>query len=119
MSFEIMCMVDLKTTIDCSSEAFSKAMWNYRYDFQMAMYCEGIKQITGREVNHPVLLAIEKNPPFEVALYHCDAEVMSKGLQDYHRALAVLAECLKTNKWPAYQTSMQSITLPKWALSNF
>jgi PDDEXK-like domain of unknown function (DUF3799) len=117
MNFEIMCMVDLKTTIDCSLDAFSKSIWNYRYDFQLGMYCEGIREITGRSINHAVLLAIEKNPPFEVALYHCDDSVLAKGVEDYHRALSILSECIKKNQWPAYQTSMQSIQLPRWALS--
>lgn len=118
INFDLMTLLDVKTTQDCSSDAFSKSIWSYRYDFQLAMYAEGIRLITGRNVNYSIYLAIEKEPPFEVALYVADQKLMQKGLQDYRRALDLLSDCLHKNRWSSYQDSLETIQLPAWALGD-
>lgn len=110
-------LIDVKTTTDCSIEAFSKTIWNYRYDFQMAQYGIGTEIISGKKMEFHAFIAIEKEPPYEVAVYVADEGLMSKGAEDYHKAMAKLAECIKTDKWEGYQASgIQNIGLPHWAL---
>lgn len=111
---ELMALVDLKTTVSCEKAEFEKSIWNYRYDFQMAMYCEAIRNITGRDVNYAIFLAIEKTPPYEVALYVADQKVRDHGTLDYYRALQTLQACLLSNKWYPYQRGLQEISLPPW-----
>lgn len=118
LQFNVMALVDLKTTRDCSMEKFSRSCWDYRYDFQLAMYCDGIKQITGQTVHYPTLIAIEKEPPYEIAVYIADEAMMDRGERDYHRALRKLRECIDKNEWPGYQAGLQNITLPPWAFYN-
>lgn len=109
-------LIDVKTTPNCSIEEFSKTIHKYRYDFQMAMYCEAIHLITGKPVNVPLFLTVEKEPPFEVALYPVDSlsKLLRKGTYDYQKALVTLHHCLKTNQWLPYQSQMQPIDLPVW-----
>lgn len=118
LSFNLMALVDVKTTIDCSRDGFSKSIWNYRYDFQLAMYCEGIKQITGKEVDYPAFIAVEKEAPYEVAVYIADREMMDKGRDDYRKALRTLKKCLEAGTFPKYQTKIEEISLPRWAFQN-
>jgi hypothetical protein len=115
LQFNLNALVDLKTTRDCSLNEFSKIIWNYRYDFQLAMYCEGIRQITGKAPDYPAIIAIEKTPPYEVAVYLADEAMLERGALDYRKALRLLKQCLDKNEWPGYQTSVQSISLPQWA----
>lgn len=118
LSFNLMALVDVKTTIDCSREGFAKSIWNYRYDFQLAMYSEGIKQITGKEVDYPAFIAVEKEPPYEVAVYIADKEMIDKGREDYRKSLLTLKACLDTDTFPKYQSKIEEISLPRWAFTN-
>jgi hypothetical protein len=113
---DLMALVDIKTTMDCTYSEFSKSIWGMRYDFQMAMYCAGIEIITGKKVQYPVFIAVEKTPPYEIGMYTADDGIMGKGLQDYQKALDLLKACIEKNEWPGYQLSVQSISLPYWAL---
>lgn len=115
VNFELMTLLDVKTTIDCTQESFSKSIWNYRYDFQMAFYCHGIECITGRPPNYCIYLAVEKQPPYEVGLWVVDDLLLKKGMEDCRMALDKLAQCLHKNEWPAYQNSLETISLPHWA----
>jgi hypothetical protein len=115
LSFNLNALVDIKTTDDCEMNAFSRTIWNYRYDFQLAMYSEGVRLISGKAPDYHAYIAIEKTPPFEVAVYIADDSVLDKGLQDYKKAIRLLSECLEKNSWPKYQEKMENINLPAWA----
>lgn len=112
-------LLDIKTTTDVRAEQFMKSIWNYRYDFQMGMYCEGIQLITGKAVQYPLILAVEKKAPFECALYLCDEALMTKGLGDFKIAIQRLKQCIDENMFDSYQRKIQPISLPHWALKEF
>ena len=107
-------LVDIKTTQDCSLDAFSKTIWNYRYDFQMAMYSEGVRKTLFRPERHAYIV-IEKSAPYEVAVYYADEQMLAMGMNDYNRANAMLAKCLKTNSWDSYQAMAETIGLPAYS----
>lgn len=115
VSFDLGTLVDLKTTQSIVKSDFQKTIWNYRYDFQLAMYGEGIKAITGKPVNYHAIVAVETAAPYEVAVYVADEGMIAKGQEDYRRALDTLSECLSTNTWPRYQKEIEDISLPGWA----
>lgn len=119
LHFGHMALLDVKTTTDVRASEFMKSIWNYRYDFQMAMYVEGIQLITGKPVQYPLMLAIEKKPPFECAMYLCDEAMMTKGLQDFKLATSRLKECIDNAMFESYQRKIQPISLPHWALKEF
>lgn len=108
-------LADVKTTDSVLEEDFSKSIWNYRYDFQMAMYCEGIYEITGQRPKYPTIIAIEKKPPYECAVYVLDAEAMAIGLRDYRRATRLIRSSFDSGVWSRYQSKMKPIGLPYWA----
>lgn len=108
-------LIDLKTSEDCTEDQFMRSLWNYRYDFQLAMYGQGVKAVYGRDILKYVFIVIEKEPPFEVAVYELEPMAVERGLIDYRNCLNQLKECLSKNEWPAYQSSMQTINLPNWA----
>ena len=112
-------LLDVKTTQSIEKDEFSKSIWNYRYDFQMAMYCLGIEIITGNKVEFPLFLAIEKNPPYECGVYMADSLMLHKGLEDYKRAMFLLKENLISGEWSPYQKRNELISLPAWALKEF
>lgn len=109
-------LADVKTTESCREDNFMRSIAKYRYDFQMAMYAEGIYQITGKRVEFPVFIALEKKPPYECAVYILNDEAMQNGLRDYRRALESIRSCYDNNRWPKYQSKMKTIGLPHWAM---
>jgi len=115
--FGIHAEVDLKTTQDCSRYAFSRSIMNYNYHFQRAMYAEGIKAITGKYPEHSVFIAVEKEPPFEVAVYRADIGMMDYGREQYKQALRTLRTCIDTMTWPGIQATMEDIALPAYVFN--
>ncbi len=108
-------LADVKTTDDISYESFSKSIWNYRYDFQMAMYGEGIERITGKRPEYHAFIAIENKEPYDVAVYVLDADSLAKGLQDYNGCLSVINEAMQKQEWARANHGMTEIRLPAWA----
>jgi len=109
-------LLDVKTTTDVESKKFSRTLWEYRYDFQMAFYSLGMELITGKPVRYPLYLAIEKKHPFECAVYSVDDIVLQKGKSDYDIAMKKLKECIESRSWLGYQNKIETISLPYYAL---
>lgn len=110
-----MANIDIKTTRGKIDErSFANSIYSWKYHAQMAMYCDGIKAVTGKKVDFPAFLCIQSIAPFECALYIADDKMMSVGHQEYKRGLSILNECIKSNIWPGFQPKMQDISLPKW-----
>lgn len=108
-------LADIKTTQDASLDAFMGSIAKYGYHFQMGMYEEAIKIITGQAPRISCFIAVEKNPPYAVAVYQCDEAILSTGNHQYRRALDKLLECMAIDYWPSYQDKKsQTITLPRW-----
>lgn len=116
-SSDINAIVDLKTTENCESDNFSKTIWNFRYDIQIAMYSTGCTVIDKKAVDHHIFIAVEKSAPFEVAVYVADEKMLEVGIRDYEKSMKKLAKCIETNTWTSYQDNMTEISLPKWAFN--
>ncbi len=62
-----------------------------------------------------VFIAVEKTPPYAVALYELDAEAVDLGRALARRDLARYANARDFGVWPGYPDAVQSLSLPKWA----
>lgn len=98
---------DLKSTTDASEPAFRRAIWNYAYDRQGAHYCDA----TGLRF---VLIAVEKTPPYAVAVYALDDWWMQSGQERRMPHLRTYAHCRATGKWPSYPDKIQHIGHERW-----
>ncbi len=108
-------LVDLKTTMDARQSSFERDVMKYHYFLQASHYAEGAR-ITG--VANPdvfVFLVIEKTPPYEIAIYPCDAGVLGYGDQWRSKLMREYAECRKTGIYPGYNPRAQMIKIPTWA----
>ena len=102
-------IADVKTTQDASPAAFAKSMATYRYHVQDAHYREGF------DSPRFVWIAVEITPPYAVAVYADDADMLARGKQARDADLRTYAECKAKDHWPGYPDLIQSITLPRWA----
>ena len=105
--------VDVKTTQDARESAFRRDVLRYRYHIQDAFYRNGLAA-NDVPVEHFVFISIEKSPPHAIGIYEIDTEGVSRGYSAAHRGMATLAECLRTDHWPDYGTSIITVDLPPW-----
>lgn len=113
--FDLGINAEVKTAQSSDRHKFSRKIWEYSYHVQIAMQCEGIKIITGEDVDLPMFVAVEQKPPYEVGVFTAAQDLIEKGHKDLRRALDRLAVCLEKNAWPRRQVSAQNISLPKIA----
>ena len=104
-------VVDLKTTDDASPYAFGRSAAKYRYDVQAALYTD-VLEANGHIVEGFVFIAVEKNPPYAVAVYVIEDEDIARGREKYLENLKTWRECKATNKWPGY--TMGKLMLPNY-----
>ncbi len=108
-------MIDVKSTVDASPRAFQRACFNYGYHLSAAYYVDGWEDAMGGLVNKFMILAVEKDPPFEAALYALDPDFMQAGREAYRKALDIYADCSLTGKWYGYPHGASLLELPRWA----
>jgi len=106
--------VELKTTKDASRAAFGRDINYYRYHQQGAMQLDGLNALAPHERKF-VFVAVEKEPPYCVAVYELEEDALQLGRDDYQKHLRMYAECLSTNRWPGYPDGIDYVSLPPWA----
>ena len=126
-------IVDLKTigdtdwTGNASPRGFAKAAANNHYDLSAAFYVDGVREATGQDCSW-IWLVQEKIPPYAVALYYASDEpfetedgiicpsVLDNGRAKIKNLLPIYNDCLNTDTWPGYDTDIQTLALPGWAI---
>ena len=104
-------IVDLKTTQDGRSDAFTRSILNYGYDVQAALYVDVAAAIDGMKRDF-YWVAVEKDSPYAVAVYKASDEMLQRGREQYTRAIEVYKECAALDLWPAYSQQIQTLNLP-------
>lgn len=108
-------LVDIKTTEDASTSAFSSSTFKFKYHMQAAFYMDGFARISGNMPEIFVFIAVEKNPPYLCAVHRIPAEsdTLEAGRKEYTEALEKYLEGKENDKWPGYEGS-SNIMLPAW-----
>jgi len=113
-------IADIKTTDDASPEGFARAVMKYRYHFSAAMYLEGVNQcdqiMTATDYRYLnfILIAVEKTPPYQVAIYNLPGDVLNLGLQQFRVAMQRLHDARQSG-FPSMSPEIRDIKLPAWA----
>ena len=109
-------VVDLKTTADASTDAFIKDAIKYGYDFQAAMYLEGVKANTGKEHGF-VFIVVEKDPPYSINILQADEAFIKHGYDLFREYIGIYHDCKTTNNWYGYLgkfDAINALSLPPW-----
>lgn len=108
-------IVDLKTAADASEEGFSRAAGNYGYHMQDAHYLDGAAAC-GLTARGFIFVVVENTRPHAVAVYVLDDRARDAGRTKIRRALNLLAECKREDKWPGYPAEIKTLELKPWSL---
>ena len=109
-------IVDLKSTSDASTEAFTKSAINYGYDFQAAMYSEGVEKNILQKPRF-VFIAVEKDPPYAVNILQADELLLRRGYGLYRSFLDTYHDCRLSGNWFGYlgkANQINTLALPSW-----
>jgi exodeoxyribonuclease VIII len=112
-------IVDLKTTLDASANAFAKSMASFNYHIQAAFYQHVIEQSTGERPRGFTFAAVEKEAPYACQFFLLSEDSMAEGHRQVRKLLNQLAElthtCPDDSPWPSYNTETTVLELPRWA----
>ena len=110
-------MLDLKTCVSAEYHAFQRSLATYRYYVQAAFYLDGATEATGEPHKDFIFIAVEKSPPFSVALYTLDKGSVEFGRQAYLADLNRLCDYRENPElWPGYPCEIREMLLPNWAI---
>jgi hypothetical protein len=110
---------DYKTTSDAETTAFMRSAIKFSYDVQAAHYCEGLKQIYGKDFMF-VFIAQETKAPYLVNILQADEYFMDNGREVRDKMLETYKKCLELDEYPAFlgfkedKTFFNSLTVPAW-----
>lgn len=107
------CIVDVKTTDDASKEGFAKSIAKFSYHIQAAFYLDIANQC-GYQAETFKIIAVEKEPPYAVAVYTLSSLAIQKGREEYQRLLGTYAFARQFNQYDAYSEDDLIIDLPAW-----
>lgn len=107
-------IVDLKTTTDASPRGFSKVVADRGYFVSGALYRMGAEAL-GWEWRDHVFIAVEKTPPYAVAVYRLDLSALADGDRVARQLLRQYGAYEAAGEWPSYPPTVQDIGLPTWA----
>lgn len=113
-------LFDLKSTEDASPEGFARTVAKWRYHVQDAFYRHVVASATNCDADELsfVFVAVEKKPPFAVALYELDELAALQGWVDAREDLRRYKTAKETGKWCGYSPRIETLSLPRWAVSN-
>lgn len=113
-------LFDLKSTEDASPEAFARTVAKYRYHVQDAFYRHVVASATNCDADDLsfIFVAVEKKPPFAVALYQLDELAALQGWVDAREDLRRYKAAKDTGKWGGYSPRIETLSLPRWAVSS-
>jgi hypothetical protein len=121
LSFNLNTLVDVKTTQDCTEEAFMRSAFKNHllYPVQMAMYDEAIFHITGKRPDHCAWIAIEPKAPFELAVHEVGPMTMQIGRYEYNRLMDRVKLGIDSGEWPGYQVIAGVAEPPNYIVQHY
>lgn len=109
-------IVDLKTTVDASPDAFGRAIGSYQYHLQAAFYYMAAEALLNCTPTAFVFIAVEKEPPYAVGCYVLETAHLLAGARLVEQALDKYKKAIEADRWAGYGDLIQPARVPSWAL---
>jgi hypothetical protein len=104
-------LLDLKSCRSAHPREFARQVVNYGLDIQAAFYIDLCRR-NGLEKKRFGFLAQDKFPPYLACIHWLPDEWIRYGAARYRKILADVAEAIRLNDWPGYQTG--ELMPPEW-----
>lgn len=107
-------LLDVKSCRRADKFSFEREIANRHYHRQAAFYLD-IARMHGMDVDSFMFIAVEKTPPYAVAVWDLDLEAIQQGRREYRRLINIYDNCVRTGVWNGYGDSPKPIGLPEYA----
>lgn len=105
---------DLKSTTSASKDEFERDARKYLYRISAAYYLEVVNEVwPTKSYRDFYLIACEKEPPFEVAVYRIDDRSIAAGIEDVRAALRKIKTYLDKGPaaWGGYDLGIREVLI--------
>jgi len=115
------CIVDLKSTNDASYSGFQRSCHKFDYNIQEAFYTGGAasKDLNLDIKNGMFFVVVEKEPPYQCAVYKLDPQWVRQGSIQIQNAMLEYARCKESGEWPGYgyrnEIPVRDLAMPGYA----
>jgi hypothetical protein len=112
-------IVDLKSTKDVSPRGIRKDVTEYRYYQQDPFYRAAVASL-GYDLADVgfVFVFVGSTPPHLVTVTVLDEEAVAEGMACNEDAVDLWVRCHETGEWPGYSEDIETISLPRWAVTH-
>jgi hypothetical protein len=107
-------IVDLKTTRNTAPAKFAADCARFGYDLQAGFYGDAAA-VAGLGALPFKFLAVQKVPPYDVAVFNVPEDVMTVGRAKYEDAIDKVIACRESKSWPGASPDEEELRLPAWA----
>ena len=98
-------------------DIFPKAIANFKYHWQAALYLEGASLLDEIEYDKFIWIVVTAEPPYQVGTYMADETMLFLAREHLKEMKALYQECLMRDSWPKpNQPGIKEISLPNWAM---
>ena len=106
-------VLDLKTTQDASPRGFGKSVRGFGYDLQSAFYIYACN-LEGFEVSQFAFIAVEKEPPYAVAIHTLDYEYLKWAKNQVMQTLDQIKRAQDSGDFTTGWPEVNIIGKPAW-----
>lgn len=110
-NFNLMFLLDYKTTKDISLTGWPKEIANWGYDISAAFYKEGFYQVFGEVVKEFIHIVFANTPPFETRIKPLGYQSIQAGREFFKKCFDMIATGKDHNQ------DFQITEMPKWAIN--
>ena len=112
-------ILDYKTSLNASPQAFQRQIAAMGYDIQAAFYMRALSAVIGVDDAAFVFLAQEIDPPYACSLHSLSQAFLDLAADKVQRGIELWAECMESGVWPAYPSCICRVEPPAWALNQY
>jgi hypothetical protein len=107
-------LADLKTCVSIDARRFGASAARLGYAGQIAHYGAGVRHALGWAPEKCVVIAVEKKPPHEVAVFTFTLEQLDTAAEEVAMLMARVQECRQSGEWPGRYTEEVALQLPAY-----
>lgn len=100
--------IDIKKVANGDPFKFQRAIIDYGYDIQAALYCQLF------ELDRFILLTVEEEPPYDVVPYELSPAMIRNGLTKLQACVSVVRQAEKSQLWPGRSATPVLLDPPEW-----
>lgn len=108
-------IIDLKTCAGVTDRQLDRAVEQFGYHFQAAVYADGVETV-GRGAREFVHIWLHKEPPYHVRVRRLERDWILVGQSLYRKALATYAKARKSGQWSGYSDLIEPHYAPSWII---